>query len=133
MRKKVSDNSFIKSEFNKKVDKKENDMQSSKNSIESDEKEAANTCKKLRGRQQSPKTTRKQKFVVSLLLCHIVLQFFLPYSHFISKVSKLLILILLHYLKIIIILRLHFYYVYTYIWSVSPSYKAKYKFFLFKY
>lgn len=117
MRKKVHENSFIKSEFNKQVDKKENDMQSSKNTIEFDEKEAASTCKKLRGRQQSPKATKKQKFVVSLLLCHIVLQFFLPYSHFISKVSKLLILILLHYLKIIIILRL--YYVYTYIHLIS--------------
>ncbi|EFN74492.1 Vitamin K-dependent gamma-carboxylase [Camponotus floridanus] len=66
-------------------DKKDNDTQSSKNLIESDEKEATNICKKLRGGQQSPKATRKQKFVVFTLLCHIVLQFFLPYSHFISK------------------------------------------------
>ncbi|KMQ93598.1 vitamin k-dependent gamma-carboxylase [Lasius niger] len=73
-------------ESNIKVDQKDNDTQSkSKNSIESDEKEAASICKKFRGGQQPPKATRKQKFVVSLLLCHVMLQFFLPYSHFISK------------------------------------------------
>lgn len=87
-RKKVDEDYFIKSEFNKKADKKDNDMQSSKNSIESDEKETASICKKLRGYQQPPKATKKQKFVVSVLLCHIVLQFFLPYSHFISKVLQ---------------------------------------------
>lgn len=31
--------------------------------------------------------TKRQKFVVSLLLFHIFLQFFLPYSHFITKVT----------------------------------------------
>ncbi|KAK2580809.1 hypothetical protein KPH14_011543 [Odynerus spinipes] len=31
------------------------------------------------------KVTKKQKFVVSMLLIHIALQFFLPYSHFITK------------------------------------------------
>lgn len=65
-------------------------MQSSKNSIESNEKETVNICKKLQENQQPPKTTKKQKFVVSLLLCHVALQFFLPYSHFISKVSRIL-------------------------------------------
>lgn len=74
----------LKSESNIKV-QKDNDMQSSKNSIESNEKETVNICKKLQENQQPPKTTKKQKFVVSLLLCHVALQFFLPYSHFISK------------------------------------------------
>lgn len=32
--------------------------------------------------------TKRQRFVVSLLLFHMVLQFFLPYSHFITKVSS---------------------------------------------
>lgn len=115
MRKKVDENYFTKSEFNKKVDKKDNDMQSSKNSIESDEKEAANICKKLRRCQQSPKATRKQKFVVSVLLCHIVLQFFLPYSHFISKVSKLLIL---NYYTLTLFKNNNYFNIifYTYIW-----------------
>nr|XP_050847817.1 vitamin K-dependent gamma-carboxylase isoform X1 [Vespula vulgaris]XP_050847819.1 vitamin K-dependent gamma-carboxylase isoform X1 [Vespula vulgaris] len=31
------------------------------------------------------KVTKKQQFVVSMLLIHIALQFFLPYSHFITK------------------------------------------------
>lgn len=35
---------------------------------------------------QLEKVTKKQKFVVSMLLIHIALQFFLPYSHFITKV-----------------------------------------------
>ncbi|KAH0564429.1 vitamin K-dependent gamma-carboxylase [Cotesia glomerata] len=34
---------------------------------------------------KNPKPTKKQKFVVTLLLIHIFLQFFLPYSHFITK------------------------------------------------
>lgn len=33
------------------------------------------------------KVTKKQQFVVSMLLLHIALQFFLPYSHFITKVN----------------------------------------------
>lgn len=86
----VDENYLIKSESNKKVDKKDNDIQLSKNSIESDEKEATSILKKLQECQQPRKATRKQKFVVSILLCHVALQFFLPYSHFISKVSKLL-------------------------------------------
>lgn len=86
----VDKNYLIKSESNKKVDKKDNDIQLSKNSIESDEKEATSILKKLQECQQPRKATRKQKFVVSILLCHVALQFFLPYSHFISKVSKLL-------------------------------------------
>lgn len=85
MKEKVDKNDFVKSESNKEIDKKDNDIQSSKNSIESDKKEATSICKKLRGSQQSSKATKRQKFVVSLLLCHIVMQFFLPYSHFISK------------------------------------------------
>jgi hypothetical protein len=52
----------------------------------SDERKAI-TCKKARETQQSSEVTKRQKFVVSLLLCHIALQFFLPYSHFITKVS----------------------------------------------
>ncbi|CAL7951877.1 unnamed protein product [Xylocopa violacea] len=35
--------------------------------------------------KKSTKVTRKQKFVVSLLLFHVFLQLFLPYSHFITK------------------------------------------------
>ncbi|KAM0731318.1 Vitamin K-dependent gamma-carboxylase [Formica fusca] len=81
----VDKNYLIKSESNKKVDKKDNDIQLSKNSIESDEKEATSILKKLQECQQPRKATRKQKFVVSILLCHVALQFFLPYSHFISK------------------------------------------------
>lgn len=45
------------------------------------------TCehtKRMNGK--SAEVTRKQKFVVSLLLFHVFLQFFLPYSHFITKV-----------------------------------------------
>lgn len=34
--------------------------------------------------------TWKHKFVVALLICHCGLQAFLPYSHFITKVSKLI-------------------------------------------
>ncbi|XP_024943980.1 vitamin K-dependent gamma-carboxylase isoform X2 [Cephus cinctus] len=34
---------------------------------------------------EKPPVNIKQKFVVALLLCHVVLQFFLPYSHFITK------------------------------------------------
>lgn len=46
------------------------------------------TCKNTKriDRGKSAKVTRKQKFVVSLLLFHVFLQFFLPYSHFITKV-----------------------------------------------
>ncbi|XP_006616444.1 vitamin K-dependent gamma-carboxylase [Apis dorsata] len=45
------------------------------------------TCKNTKriDRGKSAKVTRKQKFVVSLLLFHVFLQFFLPYSHFITK------------------------------------------------
>ncbi|XP_031841315.2 gamma-glutamyl carboxylase isoform X1 [Nomia melanderi] len=35
--------------------------------------------------KQARGATKRQKFVVSLLLFHMVLQFFLPYSHFITK------------------------------------------------
>ncbi|XP_070160958.1 vitamin K-dependent gamma-carboxylase [Polyergus mexicanus] len=80
---KVDENYLIKSESNKKVDKK--DIQLSKNSVESEEKEATSILKRLQECQQPRKATRKQKFVVSLLLCHVALQFFLPYSHFVSK------------------------------------------------
>ncbi|XP_076231175.1 gamma-glutamyl carboxylase isoform X4 [Calliopsis andreniformis] len=34
---------------------------------------------------KSTKAAKKQKFVVSLLLLHVALQFFLPYSHFITQ------------------------------------------------
>jgi len=81
-------NYFVKSE--KEID--EEDKQSFKNSIELNEKELV-TSRKIRIAQQSPNATRKQKFVASLLMCHIVLQFFLPYSHFISKVPSSLTLI----------------------------------------
>ncbi|XP_039307001.1 vitamin K-dependent gamma-carboxylase isoform X2 [Solenopsis invicta] len=80
----INENYFVKSKSEKKINEEDNNTQSSKNSTQSNEKEA--TSKKVRIAQQSRKyTTRKQKFVTSLLLCHIVLQFFLPYSHFISK------------------------------------------------
>ncbi|XP_011879676.1 PREDICTED: vitamin K-dependent gamma-carboxylase isoform X2 [Vollenhovia emeryi] len=77
-------NYIVKSESEKEIDEKDNDTQLLKNSIELDEKETS-VYKKIRVARQSPKATRKQKYVASLLLCHIVLQFFLPYSHFISK------------------------------------------------
>lgn len=45
------------------------------------------TCKHIKGiSSKSTRVTKKQKFVVSLLLFHVFLQFFLPYSHFITKV-----------------------------------------------
>lgn len=86
---------FVKSKCEKKTNKEDNDTQSSQNL---NENETTSINKKIRRTQQSSKATRKQKFVASLLLCHIVLQFFLPYSHFISKVPNLLTLILLHYI-----------------------------------
>lgn len=90
---KKDENYFIKSKSDKKTDEKDNDTQLSKNSLELNEKEATSIYKKPRKAQQSSKATRKQKFVASLLLCHILLQFFLPYSHFISKVLILLLLL----------------------------------------
>ena len=78
---------FVKSKSEKETDGKDNDTQSFKSSIKLNEKrKTTNVCKKNWIAQQSSKTTKKQKFVASLLLCHILLQFFLPYSHFISKV-----------------------------------------------
>ena len=45
------------------------------------------TCKSVKGvGSKSTRVTKKQKFVVSLLLFHVFLQFFLPYSHFITQV-----------------------------------------------
>lgn len=45
------------------------------------------TSKHIKGiSSKSTRVTKKQKFVVSLLLFHVFLQFFLPYSHFITKV-----------------------------------------------
>ncbi|KAG7208609.1 hypothetical protein KM043_014817 [Ampulex compressa] len=38
-----------------------------------------------RAASDTQKVTKRQKFVVSLLLLHVALQFFLPYSHFITK------------------------------------------------
>ncbi|XP_012228359.1 vitamin K-dependent gamma-carboxylase [Linepithema humile] len=76
-------------ESEKEVNKEDYNAQSSKDSIKSDEKsnekEATSICENNWKTQQSQKVTKKQKFVVSLLLCHVALQFFLPYSHFISK------------------------------------------------
>lgn len=88
---KMNKNYFVK-ESEKEVNKEDCDVQSSEDSIKSDEKsnekEATSTCQNNR-RTRQLQVTKKQKFVVSLLLCHVVLQFFLPYSHFISKVSNL--------------------------------------------
>ncbi|XP_025156701.1 vitamin K-dependent gamma-carboxylase isoform X2 [Harpegnathos saltator] len=50
-----------------------------------EEEEDVNVRENIPGARRTTKVTRKQKFVVSMLLCHIALQFFLPYSHFISK------------------------------------------------
>ncbi|XP_018368720.1 PREDICTED: vitamin K-dependent gamma-carboxylase [Trachymyrmex cornetzi] len=85
MNKEKDEKYFVKSKSEKETDEKDNDTRSFKNSIKLNEKGATNVYKKNWIAQQSPKTTRKQKFVASLLLCHILLQFFLPYSHFISK------------------------------------------------
>lgn len=41
-------------------------------------------------RRKSSNVTRKQKAVVTLLLFHVFMQFFLPYSHFITKVFRYL-------------------------------------------
>lgn len=41
---------------------------------------------KIGEKKKFQKTTGRKKFVVSLLLLHVALQFFLPYSHFITKV-----------------------------------------------
>ncbi|XP_028048732.2 vitamin K-dependent gamma-carboxylase isoform X2 [Monomorium pharaonis] len=71
-----------------KNNKEVNNTRSSENSIKSVEEETS-VYKKVRITRRistsSKYTTRKQKFVASLLLCHLVLQLFLPYSHFISK------------------------------------------------
>ncbi|XP_024877987.1 vitamin K-dependent gamma-carboxylase [Temnothorax curvispinosus] len=80
-----NENYSVKSKSEKKTDKKDNDTQLSNNSIKPNEKETTSIYKKVQITRQSSKATRKQKFVASLLLCHVVLQFFLPYSHFISK------------------------------------------------
>ncbi|KOC64246.1 Vitamin K-dependent gamma-carboxylase [Habropoda laboriosa] len=46
---------------------------------------SAINCKSIKDAScKSIKVTKKQKFVVSLLLFHVFLQFFLPYSHFIT-------------------------------------------------
>ena len=45
------------------------------------------SCLKNLHEDKVKKVSKKQKFVVSLLLLHIGLQFFLPYSHFITKVN----------------------------------------------
>ncbi|XP_033335453.2 gamma-glutamyl carboxylase isoform X2 [Megalopta genalis] len=43
-------------------------------------------CRRTREVESRPRgATKRQKFVVSLLLFHVALQFFLPYSHFITK------------------------------------------------
>ncbi|EZA52552.1 hypothetical protein DMN91_005843 [Ooceraea biroi] len=81
-RKRVDQNYFLKSRSKKEIN--EEITQSRKNPIKSNEKKAS-ACKNIRGTQQPPKVTKRQKFVASLLLCHIALQFFLPFSHFITK------------------------------------------------
>lgn len=43
-------------------------------------------CRNIKKIDCKPRATKKQKFVVSLLLLYVALQFFLPYSHFITKV-----------------------------------------------
>lgn len=40
------------------------------------------------GKRKFPRVTRRKKLVVALLLAHVALQFFLPYSHFITKVRN---------------------------------------------
>lgn len=42
-------------------------------------------CRNIKKIDCKPRATKKQKFVVSLLLLYVALQFFLPYSHFITK------------------------------------------------
>lgn len=89
MNKEKNEKYFVKPKSEKETDEKDNDTQSSKDSIKLNKKGATNVCKRIWIAQKSPKNTRKQKFVASLLLCHILLQFFLPYSHFISKVPPI--------------------------------------------
>ncbi|XP_032670283.1 vitamin K-dependent gamma-carboxylase isoform X2 [Odontomachus brunneus] len=68
-----------------KINKGDDDTQLPENSIESGKEEDVNVREKIPRAQRATKVTKKQKLVVSILLCHIALQFFLPYSHFISK------------------------------------------------
>lgn len=69
-----------------------NDESGNGSSIDDGNQEGTNsisstiTCKYIKGiSSKSTRVTKKQKFVVSLLLFHVFLQFFLPYSHFITK------------------------------------------------
>ncbi|OAD57753.1 Vitamin K-dependent gamma-carboxylase, partial [Eufriesea mexicana] len=69
-----------------------NNRTSKESSIADADREGTNptdpTITRKRAREicsKSAKVTKKQKFVVSLLLFHVFLQFFLPYSHFITK------------------------------------------------
>ncbi|XP_043275488.1 vitamin K-dependent gamma-carboxylase isoform X2 [Venturia canescens] len=40
---------------------------------------------KINAKRKSSRVTKRQKFVVALLLVHVALQLFLPYSHFVTK------------------------------------------------
>lgn len=78
---------------NKESNDEKNDETVHGSSIDDGNQEGTNpisptvTPKHIKGIcSKSTKVTKKQKFVVSLLLFHVFLQFFLPYSHFITKV-----------------------------------------------
>ncbi|KZC12277.1 Vitamin K-dependent gamma-carboxylase [Dufourea novaeangliae] len=64
-------------------------IKSEDSKMETSEREVSGiktVCKRIKeGNLKSKSVTRRQRFVVSLLLLHIGLQFFLPYSHFITK------------------------------------------------
>ena len=55
-------------------------------SAQADERSGREGSKERRSEKRVQRTSRRQKFVVALMLCHVALQLFLPYSHFITKV-----------------------------------------------
>lgn len=65
---KKEENYFIESKSEMESDGEDNDEQSSKNSMVINEEKVASVCKKIRTTQKSPKVTRKQKLVTSILL-----------------------------------------------------------------
>lgn len=86
---------FTRPESEEKINEGDDGTQLSENSI--GEKEDVNVREKIPSAWRATKVTKKQKLVVSILLCHIALQFFLPYSHFISKVPSSLTLFLAYF------------------------------------
>ena len=72
--------------LNAKIEKKKSHKEGGENWSESEEQKVSAWRHKIGEKKKLPRVTKKKKFVVSLLLLHVMLQFFLPYSHFITKV-----------------------------------------------